>query len=564
MTVRYYARQCSVKAITNEIAKDFVQNYHKQGIVKKLTGLQSFGIYSPTNNLLGVALFSNPRTRGKQKEYTTELLRLAFLPNVRVVGGASKLIKFFICTVNPYNFFTYQSLGGEKTDVYRKSGMTLVSEEPIKKIIVANGLTAATAKNNYKDWFSIDQAVSRGPDALLGTTLGEVFNNSGHKKTNLEIFVEDLNYHFEDVPGDRVFAWNNPEWTFYTYKITSTKDSNYYIGRRAIPKGSVSESECLHDGYFGSGGLRFQQWFTSLASNEVKKEILGIYPTWKEVVKAEEKALGQKFLDDPKCKNSVAGGLAGGSSRTVFNIAFCKTHGETKFRGNKCCICTNLKSITLQMCSIHGVTTHQGNKCSKCLSNKNVTLRLCPTHGKTKHQGTKCSTCNSVNNVSDQSCAIHGITKFQGKHCMKCNAQKQLITNLCQEHGVTLHKGNTCTLCTAQKAITLKECLIHGITKHQGVTCNSCNAEKTVKLLECAKHGLVKHQGLICNTCNAEKSVTLKNCNIHGLVKFQGTKCTHCVQGGLVKIKECPTHGSTKFRGNSCYKCSAANRGSKK
>ena len=107
-----------------------------------------------------------------------------------MVGGASKLIKFFIADKNPPNFFTYQDTSGEVTDVYEKSGMSLVQNAKPKQVLVRDGITYKDAKNNRRDWFSMQQVAQVGPDNLLKVHLGEILHDDGTRLTNVELFID--------------------------------------------------------------------------------------------------------------------------------------------------------------------------------------------------------------------------------------------------------------------------------------------------------------------------------------------------------------------------------------
>jgi hypothetical protein len=610
------ARQTELRALEDDEALSFVKANHRQGVARTGGNLKSYGLYYG-DELLAVALFCNPRTSQMQRRYTTELLRLAFKTGVRMPGGASKLIKHFLST-GPWDLFTYQSTSGEATDVYLHAGLALVSEAVPKDVLVRDGVTLDSAKDNRKDWFSIEQVVTLGPDALLGIKLGEQFRENGVRKSNIDLFLEHCGYHIEQTAGDRVYEWRNPDISFYTYKITAKNDPGYYFGRHMLRTAAPTVDECLRDGYMGSGGKKFQEWVNGLDSDSLQKEIIGVYSDWASVVKAERELIGELHLTDPNCKNFQPGGMGLGKSvarlikdtcpvhgETLFNgkaclkcasaksfttrecpihgsVLFrgdtcetciqnsrwstgnCSTHGEVKLVDGKCINCRIASSLSLKTCAIHGETIHFGASCATCSANSAVTMKDCSIHGFTKHQGAVCSRCNSTKSVSQRTCAIHGETTHQGTICMKCNSKAQFATKSCATHGEVLFKGDACTLCTAQKAISLKECAIHGLVKHQGDVCNSCNSSKSVSLKECSIHGLTKHQGAVCNRCNAQDSVKVQLCVIHGESKFQGDTCVKCRNGALIKLKNCPTHGETKHRGDSCYACASDRRKAKK
>lgn len=536
---KVYARDTEVKEIDTIEALEFCEENHMQGKAALGKMPRSFALYYK-NEIVGVVIFCNPRTKGKQKRYTTELFRLAFKKNCRVIGGASKLIKYYIKKVNPSDFFTYQTTSGENTDVYLKSGMELIEDNKTKKVVVKNGLTFETATNNRSDWFSINEVVRFGPDKLIKTDLGTIYDKDGKRVSNLNLFLDYCDYHLEEIPGDKVYEWLNPDVSFYCYKITAPKrDDKYYIGRHKINIPNATMEECLKDKYFGSGGEKFKNWVKLIDEKDLKKEILGIYKTYPESLKAEEKLIGNSYETDPNCLNTIAGGR--------FSPVF-----------------RNRPEIEMLKCDVHGEVKHQGGVCSTCHSQKSVNFQDCKVHGYTKHQGSMCSKCNSNKSVSTQNCNIHGKTKFQGDNCMRCNAENQIVKKDCKIHGLVNHKGNSCTLCTAQKAITKKECKEHGLVNFQGDKCTVCQSRKSVNMKECKKHGWVKHQGNVCNMCNSQKSVSERECETHGLTKFQGDNCMKCKNASLIKMKECPVHGLHKHRGNTCYACISDRRKAKK
>lgn len=610
------ARKTRVQVVPNDDGLSFVAENHRQGLSRPGANLKSYGLFYE-NELVSVALFCNPRTSGMQKRYTTELFRLAFAKETRVQGGASKLIKNFLET-EPWDLFTYQDSSGENTAVYEKSGLTLIEKAKPKEILVRAGIAYEDAENNRKDWFSLEQVTRYGPDALLGTSIGEVFREDGSRKSNIDIFIDELSYRRVKVPGDNVYEWRNPNVSFYTYKITSSSDEGYYIGRHLVKKSIPTVEDCLEDGYMGSGGLKFKEWKTLVGEHSLVKTILGIYSSWEEVVAAERIEIGDSYKDDPLCMNYQPGGMGLGrsvslilkkecpihgttafngkscmkcASAKIFKKDACVVHGETLFRGNSCekcsqaarvipgiceihgkvkllagrCMsCQNTTVIQEKNCTIHGDVLHFGDTCASCTAQKSVMVKSCSIHGLTKHQGEKCSKCNSLNSVSLGVCEVHGKTKYQGSHCMKCNAAAQLSMKSCTIHGETLHKGTTCTVCTSSKAVSMKVCAIHGETKHQGEVCNLCKAQKSVNLKECPKHGLTKHQGDKCSKCSSQKSVVEKECPKHGLTKFQGTGCVKCRNGALITVKDCPVHGAWKHRGKTCYACMSDRRKAKK
>lgn len=572
------ARKTIVVPLSFEEAASFTADHHRQGMALVGKNPQCFAL-SHENEIVGVAIFCNPRTQSKQRQYTTELFRLSFKKKLRVQGGASKLLKHYMSLPQSGDLFTYQDTGGKASDVYEKAGMRLVGKKyPTKEILVKDGITAATAQNNRSDWFSLAQASLRGPDALIGTSLGEVFEG-GKRVSNIELFKRS-GYHLEAIPGDRLYEWRNPAHRYYTYKITSSIDESYYYGRHRTL--SVTAEEMLHDGYMGSGGVKFQNWVQKVGVESLRKEVLAVYSTWAEVVKAEEELIGDKYKTDAHCKNSKPGGvgLAGyfpkhemkecpvhgvnshqGNSckkcvaSKLFSEGRCAFHGITIFQGTFCVKCQVGKSRTLKACSLHGITKHTGASCNKCVAGRVFVIATCSTHGETVHMGASCRKCSVENSITNKTCQVHGETAHIGAACRKCINGKSLEEKECSIHGLSLHQGSTCTLCVGKKSISIKTCPTHGKVKFKGNKCTVCSTQAIVSLKHCIKHGVTKHVGETCKKCSCEKLWTDEECNKHGISRHTKGVCKKCQQEKVWSVQNCSVHGESKHRSDKCVKC---------
>lgn len=521
-----YARSTTVVDLDLEVAKDFVQDHHRQGLARLGGNPRATGLLTGDGRLVGVAIYCNPRTPSKQREYTTELFRMAFPSGVNVPGGASRLIKHFMRRSDSCDLFTYQDTSGDATDVYKKSGMHLVGpRDPVKTVVVKDGLTFQSATNNRHDWFSIEQVVRYGPDRLLGTQLGELFEGD-RRLSNVELF-ERNGYHLETVPGDRVYEWRNPDIRFYVYKLTSTVDSGYYIGRRRTRLELVSEM--VEDGYRGSGGVKFQNWVTKVGVENLRKEILGVYDTWSQVVTAEEEFIGELYKTDMNCKNSKPGGT-----------------GLSGF----------IPSHELKVCNTHGETLHLGDSCKRCSVATSFSKKVCPTHGSSIFQGDRCRRCQAAAVRSTKKCDTHGESLHVGESCSACTVEKTYSLKPCLVHGVTVHAGQTCKKCVVEHTTNIQNCVVHGETSHTGNRCRKCISENTMQSRNCPVHGEVLHQGSSCTLCVGSRSVTTSVCSVHGEVTFRGSKCATCATQKIVNVQVCPVHGESKFVGNTCKKCS--------
>ena len=116
------ARKCEVREIKSKEANDFLSMYHLQGSTRQVK--YACGLFY-NNELVQVMTFGKPRYN---KNYEYELLRLCTIPKVSVIGGASKLLKYFEEQVKPKSLLSYCDLSKFNGEVYEKLGFTLVSQ----------------------------------------------------------------------------------------------------------------------------------------------------------------------------------------------------------------------------------------------------------------------------------------------------------------------------------------------------------------------------------------------------------------------------------------------------
>lgn len=115
---KVYARDCVVKKIEYKEAKNFLDNYHLQGCA---TSSINMGLYKG-NELVGVMTFGKPRFNDN---FDYELVRLCWLPNIKVLGGSEKLFKYFINEYNPNSVLSYCDISKFSGKVYEKLGFKL-------------------------------------------------------------------------------------------------------------------------------------------------------------------------------------------------------------------------------------------------------------------------------------------------------------------------------------------------------------------------------------------------------------------------------------------------------
>lgn len=119
---RIFARNCIVKTLEKKISDNFIKANHLQELCSNDS--IRLGLYYK-NELVGVMTFGKPRFN---KNYDWELLR--FCSNKTIVGGASKLLKYFERNYNPKNLISYANRcwSSKNDNVYSKIGFKLIDE----------------------------------------------------------------------------------------------------------------------------------------------------------------------------------------------------------------------------------------------------------------------------------------------------------------------------------------------------------------------------------------------------------------------------------------------------
>lgn len=125
-TERIYARNTVLKEITQEEANKFLEENHLLGACRG--NFCNLGLFDQGDRLVQIMTFGYPRNT-KKAEY--ELLRLASLGEVQVIGGASKLLKLFISKYNPKTILTYADNNFGSHKVYEQLGFTLLQDNSI-------------------------------------------------------------------------------------------------------------------------------------------------------------------------------------------------------------------------------------------------------------------------------------------------------------------------------------------------------------------------------------------------------------------------------------------------
>ena len=117
---KIYARKCIIKEVDNKEKMKFLKENHLQGNDSSSVKL---GLYY-NNELVSLMTFCKPRFN---KKYQYELSRFCSKNNCNVIGGASKLFKYFINNYDPRSIISYSNIAHTRGKLYETLGFNFNS-----------------------------------------------------------------------------------------------------------------------------------------------------------------------------------------------------------------------------------------------------------------------------------------------------------------------------------------------------------------------------------------------------------------------------------------------------
>jgi hypothetical protein len=130
---KIFARKCLVKIVSSNESNVFLENNHIQG---KVTDKIRIGLFY-NDTMVSLMTFGKKRLilgNNKTEESSFELLRFCNKLNINVVGGFSKLLKYFIKNYQPKLITTYADIRWSGLDpnktVYSKNGFEFIQRTP--------------------------------------------------------------------------------------------------------------------------------------------------------------------------------------------------------------------------------------------------------------------------------------------------------------------------------------------------------------------------------------------------------------------------------------------------
>jgi hypothetical protein len=166
--VKIYARKTEVKKVNIEEYKNFLDANHIQGyIASKLV----YGLYNQ-NQLVSLMCFDKKEGRINMKEGEWNLNRFCNLLNNQVIGGASKLLNYFIKENNPSRIISYADKDWSSGNLYNVLGLNLINESRPDYKYIVNGIRKS------KQNFTKTKLAKLGYDTL-NLTESQIMNNLG-------------------------------------------------------------------------------------------------------------------------------------------------------------------------------------------------------------------------------------------------------------------------------------------------------------------------------------------------------------------------------------------------
>lgn len=114
-----YARKCKIKEVNSSEKRKFINRTHLQGDCNSSINIGLFH----EEKLVSIITFKKSRY---DKKFEWEITRFSSELGIRVVGGFSKMLKYFINNYDPNNIMTYADRSISVGNVYLKNGFTLL------------------------------------------------------------------------------------------------------------------------------------------------------------------------------------------------------------------------------------------------------------------------------------------------------------------------------------------------------------------------------------------------------------------------------------------------------
>ncbi len=179
---KIYARKCSIKHVPTKQKTQFLNDNHIQGSVGSSINL---GLYH-NGELVSILTFSKGRNILKGNKYEYELIRFCNKLNSNVVGGASKLLNYFVENYKPKEIISYADIRWSNGNLYSKLGFNLISRSSPNYYYILN--RRRTSRLKFKKHILVSEGYDKSlseSEIMLKRGIYRIFDcgNLVYKKT---------------------------------------------------------------------------------------------------------------------------------------------------------------------------------------------------------------------------------------------------------------------------------------------------------------------------------------------------------------------------------------------
>lgn len=166
---KVYARNCSIKEVNSEDTMEFLIRNHRQQFAQSSIRIGLFH----NDELVSIMTFGKPRKTIGNNTEEYELIRFCSKMNTSVIGGASKLFKYFVKEYRPSSIISYADRSHTSGNLYQVLGFKLNH----------------TSNPNYV-WVDTksDRALTRFQTQK--STISKLFDDVDLSKTEKQIMIE--------------------------------------------------------------------------------------------------------------------------------------------------------------------------------------------------------------------------------------------------------------------------------------------------------------------------------------------------------------------------------------
>ena len=176
---KIYAKNCIIDEINDNTSVEFLNQNHIQGNVNSLIKI---GLYH-NNELVSIMCFEKARTGLGNKDNSNDfynLSRFCSRINLSVVGGASKLLNYFIKNYSPKNIITYADRRYSNGGLYKNIGFDELLTNPPSYSYFDQNKGIRHHRFNYRKsriiklkWYDINKSVTEN---LIGQKIVKIYD----------------------------------------------------------------------------------------------------------------------------------------------------------------------------------------------------------------------------------------------------------------------------------------------------------------------------------------------------------------------------------------------------